>query len=151
MWQEFKLSPHQVDFKWEFGRTTKEKCPVVGFEAHCFLGQCKIQSFAYWLFIHFSCLSLVLAFGLADTKRIILCDVEKPESLHSFSVDLSITYMHWMEVTEESRWAWKEVNHGLCSTTLLIICTWNVTSSHIKYYSTVDFFRHLAKIFHFLS
>uniref|UniRef100_A0A8C0VLI7 Anaphase-promoting complex subunit 4 n=1 Tax=Cyanistes caeruleus TaxID=156563 RepID=A0A8C0VLI7_CYACU len=44
----------------------------------------------------------ILAFGLADTKRIILCDVEKPESLHSFSVDLSITYMHWMEVTEES-------------------------------------------------
>ncbi|KAF4788271.1 hypothetical protein TURU_162359 [Turdus rufiventris] len=44
----------------------------------------------------------ILAFGLADTKRIILCDVEKPESLHSFSVDLTITYMHWMEVTEES-------------------------------------------------
>uniref|UniRef100_A0A8C6ZSV9 Anaphase-promoting complex subunit 4 n=1 Tax=Nothoprocta perdicaria TaxID=30464 RepID=A0A8C6ZSV9_NOTPE len=44
----------------------------------------------------------VLAFGLNDTKRIILCDVEKPESLHSFSVDSSITYMHWMEVTEES-------------------------------------------------
>ncbi|NXR37938.1 APC4 protein, partial [Zosterops hypoxanthus] len=44
----------------------------------------------------------ILAFGLADTKRIILCDVEKPESLHSFSVDLSITYMHWMEVTEEN-------------------------------------------------
>ncbi|RLW08892.1 hypothetical protein DV515_00002889 [Chloebia gouldiae] len=44
----------------------------------------------------------ILAFGLADTKRIILCDVEKPESLHSFSVELSITYMHWMEVTEES-------------------------------------------------
>jgi len=48
-------------------------------------------------------LSLVLAFGLTDTKRIILCDVEKPESLHSFSVDSSVTYMHWMEVTEESR------------------------------------------------
>ncbi|OXB63164.1 hypothetical protein ASZ78_001043 [Callipepla squamata] len=44
----------------------------------------------------------ILAFGLTDTKRIILCDVEKPESLHSFSVNLSITYMHWMEVTEES-------------------------------------------------
>uniref|UniRef100_A0A8B9YZ89 Anaphase-promoting complex subunit 4 n=1 Tax=Buteo japonicus TaxID=224669 RepID=A0A8B9YZ89_9AVES len=44
----------------------------------------------------------ILAFGLTDTKRIILCDVEKPESLHSFSVDSSITYMHWMEVTEES-------------------------------------------------
>ncbi|KAM6132882.1 anaphase-promoting complex subunit 4 [Pterocles gutturalis] len=44
----------------------------------------------------------ILAFGLTDTKRIILCDVEKPESLHSFSVDLSVTYMHWMEVTEES-------------------------------------------------
>uniref|UniRef100_A0A8C4JCU3 Anaphase-promoting complex subunit 4 n=1 Tax=Dromaius novaehollandiae TaxID=8790 RepID=A0A8C4JCU3_DRONO len=44
----------------------------------------------------------ILAFGLTDTKRIILCDVEKPESLHSFSVDSSITYMQWMEVTEES-------------------------------------------------
>uniref|UniRef100_A0A8V0YAZ8 Anaphase-promoting complex subunit 4 n=1 Tax=Gallus gallus TaxID=9031 RepID=A0A8V0YAZ8_CHICK len=44
----------------------------------------------------------ILAFGLTDTKRIILCDVEKPESLHSFSVNLSITYMHWMEVTAES-------------------------------------------------
>ncbi|KAL8207560.1 UNVERIFIED_CONTAM: anaphase promoting complex subunit 4 [Gekko kuhli] len=44
----------------------------------------------------------ILAFGLADTKKVILCDVEKPESLHSFSVDAPITYMHWMEVTEES-------------------------------------------------
>uniref|UniRef100_A0A452J165 Anaphase-promoting complex subunit 4 n=1 Tax=Gopherus agassizii TaxID=38772 RepID=A0A452J165_9SAUR len=44
----------------------------------------------------------ILAFGLADTKRVILCDVEKPESLHSFSVDAPVTYMHWMEVTEES-------------------------------------------------
>ncbi|XP_033016277.1 anaphase-promoting complex subunit 4 isoform X2 [Lacerta agilis] len=44
----------------------------------------------------------ILAFALADTKQVILCDVEKPESLHSFSVDVPITYMHWMEVTEES-------------------------------------------------
>ncbi|XP_060633849.2 anaphase-promoting complex subunit 4 [Anolis sagrei] len=44
----------------------------------------------------------ILAFGLADTKKVILCDVEKPESLHSFSVDSPITYMHWMEVTEEN-------------------------------------------------
>ncbi|XP_044536553.1 anaphase-promoting complex subunit 4 [Gracilinanus agilis] len=44
----------------------------------------------------------ILAFGLADTKKVILCDVEKPESLHSFSVNTPITYMHWMEVTEES-------------------------------------------------
>ncbi|XP_027692154.1 anaphase-promoting complex subunit 4 isoform X2 [Vombatus ursinus] len=44
----------------------------------------------------------ILAFGLADTKKVILCDVEKPESLHSFSVDTPITYMHWMEVTAES-------------------------------------------------
>lgn len=72
-------------------------------EACSVLGQCEIQSFSHWLFIHFTYLPLVLAFGLADTKRIILCDVEKPESLHSFSVDLSITYMHWMEVTEENR------------------------------------------------
>ncbi|POI20311.1 hypothetical protein CIB84_015942, partial [Bambusicola thoracicus] len=67
--------------------------------------QYNVQSFACWLFIHFTHLFLVLAFGLTDTKRIILCDVEKPESLHSFSVNLSITYMHWMEVTAESSYS----------------------------------------------
>ncbi|XP_048365310.1 anaphase-promoting complex subunit 4 [Sphaerodactylus townsendi] len=44
----------------------------------------------------------ILAFGLADMKRVVLCDAEKPESLHSFSVEAPITYMHWMEVTEEN-------------------------------------------------
>ncbi|XP_063799650.1 anaphase-promoting complex subunit 4 [Pseudophryne corroboree] len=44
----------------------------------------------------------ILAFGLADTKRVVLCDVEKPESLHSFSVDTPVSCMHWMEVTEEN-------------------------------------------------
>lgn len=88
---------------WKHYKWTKRKlCSEVDFEDVLF--QCKVQSFACWLFIHFSCPFLVLAFGLTDTKRIILCDVEKPESLHSFSVDSSITYMHWMEVTEESRW-----------------------------------------------
>ncbi|KAG8510328.1 Anaphase-promoting complex subunit 4, partial [Galemys pyrenaicus] len=45
----------------------------------------------------------LLAFALADTKKIILCDVEKPESLHSFSVEAPVSCMHWMEVTAESR------------------------------------------------
>ncbi|XP_070613066.1 anaphase-promoting complex subunit 4 [Erythrolamprus reginae] len=44
----------------------------------------------------------ILAFGLADTKKVILCDVEKPESLHSFSVGVPLTFMYWMEVTEEN-------------------------------------------------
>ncbi|KAL7976387.1 hypothetical protein Chor_015451 [Crotalus horridus] len=44
----------------------------------------------------------ILAFGLADTKKVILCDVEKPESLHSFSVNVPLTFMYWMEVTEEN-------------------------------------------------
>ncbi|KAM3831844.1 anaphase-promoting complex subunit 4 isoform 2-T2 [Vipera latastei] len=44
----------------------------------------------------------ILAFGLADTKKVILCDVEKPESLHSFSVSVPLTFMYWMEVTEEN-------------------------------------------------
>ncbi|XP_029445787.1 anaphase-promoting complex subunit 4 isoform X2 [Rhinatrema bivittatum] len=44
----------------------------------------------------------ILAFVLADTMRVILCDVEKPESLHSFSVDSSIACMYWVEVTEEN-------------------------------------------------
>uniref|UniRef100_A0A8J8XMB7 Anaphase-promoting complex subunit 4 n=1 Tax=Callithrix jacchus TaxID=9483 RepID=A0A8J8XMB7_CALJA len=44
----------------------------------------------------------VLAFALADTKKIVLCDVEKPESLHSFSVEAPVSCMHWMEVTVES-------------------------------------------------
>ncbi|XP_075047262.1 anaphase-promoting complex subunit 4 [Mixophyes fleayi] len=44
----------------------------------------------------------ILAFGVADTKRVVLCDVEKPESLHSFSVETPVSCMHWMEVTEEN-------------------------------------------------
>ncbi|XP_063313913.1 anaphase-promoting complex subunit 4 [Pelobates fuscus] len=44
----------------------------------------------------------ILAFGLADTKRVVLCDVEKPESLHCFSVETPVSCMHWMEVTEEN-------------------------------------------------
>ncbi|XP_064419595.1 anaphase-promoting complex subunit 4 isoform X2 [Latimeria chalumnae] len=43
----------------------------------------------------------ILAFSLADTKKVVLCDVEKPEILHSFSVDIPVTSLHWMEVTEE--------------------------------------------------
>ncbi|XP_044137795.1 anaphase-promoting complex subunit 4 [Bufo gargarizans] len=44
----------------------------------------------------------ILAFGLADTKKVVLCDVEKPESLHSFSVERPVSCMQWMEVTEEN-------------------------------------------------
>jgi anaphase-promoting complex subunit 4 len=52
---------------------------------------------------YFLTLFVVLAFALADTKKIILCDVEKPESLHSFSVEAPVSCMHWTEVTVESR------------------------------------------------
>ncbi|XP_043918098.1 anaphase-promoting complex subunit 4 [Protopterus annectens] len=44
----------------------------------------------------------ILAFSLADTKRVVLCDVEKPECLHSFLVDGPVTCMHWTEVAEDS-------------------------------------------------
>ncbi|XP_072011780.1 anaphase-promoting complex subunit 4 [Engystomops pustulosus] len=44
----------------------------------------------------------LLAFSLADTKKVVLCDVEKPESLHSFSVETPVSCMQWMEVTEEN-------------------------------------------------
>ncbi|XP_073513140.1 anaphase-promoting complex subunit 4 isoform X2 [Phyllobates terribilis] len=44
----------------------------------------------------------ILAFGLADTRKVVLCDVEKPESLHSFSVETPVSCMQWMEVTEEN-------------------------------------------------
>ncbi|OCT99402.1 anaphase promoting complex subunit 4 L homeolog isoform X1 [Xenopus laevis] len=44
----------------------------------------------------------ILAFGLADTKKVILCDVEKPESLHSFSLETPISCMQWMEVNVEN-------------------------------------------------
>ena len=52
---------------------------------------------------YFLTLFVVLAFALADTKKIILCDVEKPESLHSFSVEAPVSCMQWTEVTVESR------------------------------------------------
>ncbi|KAJ1214456.1 hypothetical protein NDU88_002075 [Pleurodeles waltl] len=44
----------------------------------------------------------ILAFGLADTMRVILCDVEKPESLHTLTVSSPVACMHWMEITEEN-------------------------------------------------
>lgn len=44
----------------------------------------------------------ILAFALADTKKVVLCDVEKPESLHSFSVETPVSCMQWMKVTEEN-------------------------------------------------
>ncbi|KAG8453562.1 hypothetical protein GDO86_000262 [Hymenochirus boettgeri] len=44
----------------------------------------------------------ILAIGYADTKKVVLCDVEKPESLHSFSVESPVSCMHWMEVRENS-------------------------------------------------
>ncbi|KAE8629308.1 hypothetical protein XENTR_v10000431 [Xenopus tropicalis] len=44
----------------------------------------------------------ILAFGLADTKKVVLCDVEKPESLHSFSLETPISCMQWMEVKVEN-------------------------------------------------
>ncbi|XP_069487956.1 anaphase-promoting complex subunit 4 isoform X2 [Ambystoma mexicanum] len=44
----------------------------------------------------------ILAFGLADTMRVVLCDVEKPESLHTLVVNSPVACMQWMEVTEEN-------------------------------------------------
>ncbi|XP_043556510.1 anaphase-promoting complex subunit 4 [Chiloscyllium plagiosum] len=42
----------------------------------------------------------VLAFSLADTRRIVLCDVEKAEILHFFSLENLVTCMHWTEVMD---------------------------------------------------
>lgn len=47
--------------------------------------------------------SLVLAFSLGDTKQVVLCGVEKAEVLHVFSMQNTVTCMHWMEVTEDNR------------------------------------------------
>lgn len=44
----------------------------------------------------------ILAFAVADTKKVVLCDVEKPESLHSFLVETPVSSMQWMKVTEEN-------------------------------------------------
>ncbi|XP_058882418.1 anaphase-promoting complex subunit 4 isoform X1 [Acipenser ruthenus] len=44
----------------------------------------------------------IIAFSLADTKQVILCDVEKAEILHFFPVESLVSCMHWMEVSEES-------------------------------------------------
>lgn len=49
--------------------------------------------------------SPVLAFSLGDTKQVVLCGVEKAEILHVFSMQNTVTCMHWMEVMEESRYA----------------------------------------------
>uniref|UniRef100_A0A4W3IVA7 Anaphase-promoting complex subunit 4 n=1 Tax=Callorhinchus milii TaxID=7868 RepID=A0A4W3IVA7_CALMI len=43
----------------------------------------------------------VLAFSLADTRRIVLCDVEKAEILHFFTLENVVTCMHWTEVTDQ--------------------------------------------------
>ena len=45
----------------------------------------------------------VLAFALGDTKQVVLCDVEKAEILHLFTVENAVSCMHWMEVVEESK------------------------------------------------
>ncbi|CAB1324144.1 unnamed protein product [Coregonus sp. 'balchen'] len=45
---------------------------------------------------------LFLAFSLGDTKLVVLCDAEKAEILHLFSVENPVSCMHWMEVLEES-------------------------------------------------
>ncbi|KAG7275273.1 hypothetical protein CRUP_035000 [Coryphaenoides rupestris] len=44
----------------------------------------------------------ILAFSLGDTKQVVLCDVEKAEILHLFTVENAVSCMHWMEVVEES-------------------------------------------------
>lgn len=49
----------------------------------------------------------VLAFSLGDTKQVVLCGVEKAEILHVFPMQSFVTCMHWMEVTEESRYIYE--------------------------------------------
>ncbi|TSN30216.1 Anaphase-promoting complex subunit 4 [Bagarius yarrelli] len=44
----------------------------------------------------------ILAFGVGDTKRVVLCDAEKAEILHLFSVDCPVSCMHWMEVQSDT-------------------------------------------------
>lgn len=46
---------------------------------------------------------LVLAFSLADTQRVVLCDVEKAEILHYFTLENAVTCMYWAEVTDQKR------------------------------------------------
>lgn len=46
----------------------------------------------------------VLAFSVGDTKQVVLCDAEKAEILHLFSVEYPVSCMHWMEVQDDSRW-----------------------------------------------
>ncbi|XP_048862035.1 anaphase-promoting complex subunit 4 [Brienomyrus brachyistius] len=44
----------------------------------------------------------ILAFGVGDTRKVVLCDAEKAEILHLFPVENPITCMQWMDVLEES-------------------------------------------------
>ncbi|XP_069781129.1 anaphase-promoting complex subunit 4 [Narcine bancroftii] len=43
----------------------------------------------------------VLAFSLADTQRVVLCDVEKAEILHFFTLENVVTCMYWAEVMDQ--------------------------------------------------
>ncbi|XP_072109034.1 anaphase-promoting complex subunit 4 isoform X1 [Mobula birostris] len=43
----------------------------------------------------------VLAFSLADTQRVVLCDVEKAEILHFFNLENVVTCMYWAEVMDQ--------------------------------------------------
>lgn len=54
-------------------------------------------------FDYFFILFVVLVFVFADIKKIILCDVEKFESLYFFFVEVSVFCMYWIEVIVESR------------------------------------------------
>uniref|UniRef100_A0A4W4H4X0 Anaphase-promoting complex subunit 4 n=1 Tax=Electrophorus electricus TaxID=8005 RepID=A0A4W4H4X0_ELEEL len=44
----------------------------------------------------------ILAFGVGDTKQVVLCDAEKAEILHLFPVDVPVSCMHWVEVQSNS-------------------------------------------------
>ncbi|XP_057209818.1 anaphase-promoting complex subunit 4 isoform X1 [Triplophysa rosa] len=44
----------------------------------------------------------ILAFSVGDTKQVVLCDAEKAEILHLFSVEYPVSCMHWMEVQDDS-------------------------------------------------
>ncbi|XP_056621348.1 anaphase-promoting complex subunit 4 isoform X1 [Triplophysa dalaica] len=44
----------------------------------------------------------ILAFSVGDTKQVVLCDAEKAEILHLFTVEYPVSCMHWMEVQDDS-------------------------------------------------
>ena len=74
--------------------------PICPYQTTCShsLPYCRVTSLSLWPLC-----PTVLAFALGDTKQVVLCDVEKAEILHLFTVENAVSCMTWMEVVEESR------------------------------------------------